>query len=79
MEAFCQADPAHAVEASYWDADPWKLGTPGGTVDLKTGRVLEADPAHRITKLTAVGPGKSGECPGAGFNSWTNRPAGTPN
>ena len=62
VEAFCQADPAHAVAASYWDADPWKLGTPGGTVDLKTGRVLEADPAHAITKLTAVGPGKA-KCP----------------
>ena len=63
VESFCRADPAHAVEASYWDADPWKLGTPGGTVDLKTGRVLAADPGHKITKLTAVGPGESGECP----------------
>ena len=63
VEAFCQADPAHAVAASYWDADPWKLGTPGGTLDLEAGRVLEADPAHRITKLTAVGPSKAGECP----------------
>ena len=63
VEAFCRADPAHAVDASYWDADPWKLGTPGGTLDLEAGHVLEADPAHRITKLTAVGPGKDGECP----------------
>ena len=63
VESFCRADPAHAVEASYWDADPWKLGTPSGTVDLKTGRVLAPDPGHRITKLTAVGPGNAGECP----------------
>ena len=63
VESFCRADPAHAVEASYFDADPWKLGTPTGTVDLQTGSVLAADPAHRITKLTASGPGKSGECP----------------
>ena len=62
VESFCRADPAHSVEASYWDADPWRLGTPGGTVDLRTGRVLAADPAHRITKLTATGPEKSG-CP----------------
>ena len=40
VESFCQADPAHSVEASYWDADPWKLGTPGGTLDLEAGRVL---------------------------------------
>ena len=39
------------------------LGTPGGTVDLATGRVLAADPTHRITKLTAIAPGKAGECP----------------
>ena len=74
VESFCRADPAHAVEASYFDADPWKLGTPGGTVDLKTGHTLAADPAHRITKLTGVGPTSTrtrsgtgglvaGECP----------------
>ena len=63
VESFCRADPAHAVEASYWDADPWKLGTPSGTVDLKTGHTLAADPAYRITKLTGVGPGNAGECP----------------
>ena len=63
VESFCRADPAHAVEASYWDVDPWLLGTPTGTIDLRSGRVLAPDPSHRITKLTAVGPGKSDECP----------------
>ena len=63
VESFCRAAPEHAVAASYWDVDPWHLGTPSGTVDLKSGRVLAADPAHRITKLTAVGPGKSDGCP----------------
>ena len=63
VESFCRADPAHAVAASYWDADPWKLGTPTGTVDLQTGRVLAPDPGHRITKLAGVGPGNAGECP----------------
>ena len=63
VESFCRAAPAHAVAASYWDADPMLLGTPGGVVDLNTGRVLAADPSHRITKLTAAAPGKAGECP----------------
>ena len=63
VESFCRADPAHAVAASYWDADPWLLGTPTGTIDLKTARVRAADPEHRITKLTAVGPGNAGKCP----------------
>ena len=39
------------------------LGTPGGTVDLDDGRVLAALPVDGITKLTAVAPGKAGECP----------------
>ena len=63
VEAFCRADPAHAVEASYWDSDDMLLGTPTGTVDLKARRILKADPEHRITKLTAVGRGKVDECP----------------
>ena len=63
VESFCQSDPTHAVAASYWDAEPMKLGTPGGTVDLDDGRVLAALPVDGITKLTAVAPGKSGECP----------------
>ena len=63
VESFCRAEPAHAVAANYFDSDPWLLGTPGGTVDLKARRILKADPEHRITKLTAVGRGKVDECP----------------
>ena len=55
--------PTSLVEASYFDSDPWLLGTPDGTVDLKNRRIAKADPAHRITKLTAVGRGKVDECP----------------
>ena len=63
VESFCRADPAHAVESSYFDADPWLLGTPNGTINLKTASVVAADPEHRITKLTAVAAGKADECP----------------
>ena len=63
VEAFCRADPMHAVQASYWDSDIWLLGTPGGTINLKTASVVAADPEHRITKLTAVAAGKADECP----------------
>ena len=38
------------------DADPWLLGVPGGTVDLRTGRVLVPDPRDHITKSAAVAP-----------------------
>ena len=47
-----------------WDSDPWLLGTPGGTMDLHTGEMRSADPAERITKLTAVAPADTAE-------SWT--------
>jgi putative DNA primase/helicase len=47
-----------------WDANPFLLGTPGGTVDLKTGEVRPARPQDYITKLTAVAPAPRGTpCP----------------
>lgn len=55
-ERFARADPAHAVEATYWDRDPWLLGTPGGTVDLRTGRLRRARPDDAITKLAGATP-----------------------
>lgn len=56
VEAFARADPVHAVNSSTWDADPMLLGTPGGTVDLRTGLLRPADPHDFITKQTAVTP-----------------------
>lgn len=50
------ADPRHAVEATIWDADPWLLGTPDGTIDLRTGSMKRANAGHFITKQTTVGP-----------------------
>jgi putative DNA primase/helicase len=43
-----------------WDRDPWLLGTPDGTVDLRTGKLRPADPRDRITKQTAVTPAPPG-------------------
>lgn len=56
VERFARADPAHAVEADVWDVDPMLLGTPAGTVDLRTGRMRTARPADHITKLTSCAP-----------------------
>ncbi len=63
VERFCRSDPAFAITSELWDADPFLLGTPGGVVDLRTGVLAAADPAHKITKITAVAPGDSPECP----------------
>lgn len=55
-ERFARADRAHAVTNEIWDADPFLLGTPGGTVDLKTGVMSEPEPAQYISKQTAIAP-----------------------
>lgn len=60
VERFAQADRVFAVTAESWDRDPWLLGTPGGTVNLRTGALRPADRSHFITKQTAVTPAASG-------------------
>ena len=55
-----RVDRRHAAEVDQWDAAPWVLNTPDGTVDLKTGKMHKHRPEDYITKMTAVGPG--GKC-----------------
>ena len=56
VERFARADRGHAVNADLWDGDPMLLGTPGGTVDLRTGGFFDARPADYITKLAGCSP-----------------------
>lgn len=61
VERLARADRRHAATADEWDADPWLLNTPGGVVDLKTGRMRPHERADRMTKITTATP--SGDCP----------------
>ena len=61
VERLAKADRRHAASVGMWDADPWLLNTPGGIIDLKTGKMHHHDPARHMTKIAAVAPG--GECP----------------
>ena len=61
VEKMARSDRRHAATVTQWDADPWKLNTPRGVVDLTTGEMLAPDPAFHMTKTTAVAP--FGECP----------------
>ena len=61
VERLARADRRHAATTAEWDADPWLLNTPGGVVDLKTGRQRPHDRADRMTKITTATPG--GDCP----------------
>jgi putative DNA primase/helicase len=66
VERYARADPAFAVTAERFDADPWLLGTPTGVVDLRTGEIRRASPDDYISKQTAVGLAP----PGAGTPLW---------
>jgi putative DNA primase/helicase len=63
VETFARNDPTFAVTIEAWDKDPFLLGTPDGTVDLRTGKMRPADPADGITKLTSVAPAAKADCP----------------
>jgi putative DNA primase/helicase len=51
------------VTHEHWDTDPFLLGTPNGTVDLRTGQLREAKPEDCITKVTACAPSEKADCP----------------
>jgi putative DNA primase/helicase len=62
VEAFAKVDPQIAVTANHWDRDPWLLGTPAGTVDLRSGELRKSDRRDGITRVTLVAPSADG-CP----------------
>jgi putative DNA primase/helicase len=61
VERLARTDRRHAATVDQWDADPWLLNTPAGTVRLDTGALQPANREDYCTKITAVAPG--GECP----------------
>lgn len=60
VERFAQADRVFAVTSGIWNTDSWLLGTPGGTVDLRTGNVFPANRHDYITKMATVSPASQG-------------------
>jgi putative DNA primase/helicase len=63
VEKFATADRVFAVNANNWNCDPFLLATPGGTVDLHTGKLRSGDPADRINQIAAIGPAERADCP----------------
>ncbi len=64
VERFARCDPTFAIGSiNDWDADPFKLGTPAGTVDLRTGSLRRSDPSDLISKATLVAPSSTSDCP----------------
>jgi putative DNA primase/helicase len=62
VEKFARSDPAFAVTCDKWDSDPLLLGTPAGTVDLRTGSLRRSNPNDGITKATAIAPDDKAPC-----------------
>ena len=56
VERLAKAHRRLAATVDQWDADPWLLNTPGGTVELRTGKLRLQRSDDYITKITAVTP-----------------------
>jgi len=56
VERFAQSDEVHRLVQTDLDRDGMLLGTPGGTVDLRTGELFPARREDLITKQTSVAP-----------------------
>ena len=56
-----RADRRQAATTAQWDRDSWLLGTPDGTVDLRTGKLQPPKLDDHITKIARTTPG--GHCP----------------
>ncbi len=68
VESLARSNRASVARSDAFDADRLLLGTPGGTVDLRTGDLRPARREDLITKLTACAPAE----PGARPRLWLN-------
>ena len=71
VERLARADRRLAATSDQWDLDPWLLNTPGGVINLKTGRVGSHKPSDYMTKITSIAP--DGNCPTATWDAFLDR------
>lgn len=55
--------PCFSTVSEDWDQNPFLLGTPSGTVDLKTGEFRSAEEDDLISRSTSVNPAAIEDCP----------------
>jgi putative DNA primase/helicase len=63
MVSLVRSEPGVAVEASELDKDEYLLNVENGTLDLRTGDLMEHDPDDHITKLARVKFDAAATCP----------------
>ena len=61
IERLARDDRMHVASPDQFDADPFLLNTPAGTIDLRSGAMRGHQRDDYITRTTAVSPG--GDCP----------------
>jgi putative DNA primase/helicase len=54
--SIAKADRRLVASVDQWDQDSWLLGVPGGVIDLRSARMLPAEPEQYMTKRCAVAP-----------------------
>jgi putative DNA primase/helicase len=63
MIELAKSEPGITVTHAMLDTDPMLLGTPTGTIDLRTGESIAPDAAHLITLSVGVAFDPAGMCP----------------
>jgi putative DNA primase/helicase len=56
VASLARSDRRLAATTGQWDTDLWLLNTPGGVVDLRTGKRRPARPTDYMTKITTAIP-----------------------
>lgn len=54
--SLARCDQRLVIDADAWDADPRMLNTPGGMVDLTTGKIRPTRHTDAVTRITEVAP-----------------------
>jgi putative DNA primase/helicase len=62
VESMARSTPAFSRTSTDWDRNPMLLGTPGGTVDLKTGELRQSKSGENITKSVVCAPDPFEDC-----------------
>lgn len=63
VERLARTDRRHAGSTDEWDADEWLINTPGGVVDLRTGRMRAHQRSDRMTKICTATLQAGSSCP----------------
>lgn len=63
VETLARSDRRCAATTDQWDNDQWILNTPGGIVDLRTGKVSEHRPGAHCTMIAGTKAADTARCP----------------